>query len=77
MLTIVLFLALAVSSTTMTLPLGCRVDYKGSTQQHLTHPLEEYPLKPLYAVFTLAMTIEEYSYELAIDTGSSDLFIKG
>ena len=38
---------------------------------------ETYPLHSLQNIFTLTLNVNGFDYNLSIDTGSSDLFIKG
>lgn len=77
MLTNLLLLLLAVGAASLTLQLGCRFRQGEDPPMHQNLAMETYPVKSMYAIFTLAFTIEGFAYDLAIDTGSSDLFIKG
>jgi hypothetical protein len=77
MITNLLVLLLVVGASSTTYPLVCRRDPEEDKLQHLTLSSETYPVKPLFAIFTLAMAIEGIPYELAVDTGSADLFVKG
>jgi hypothetical protein len=77
MLKNLLLLLLAVTCLTITMPLKCVVNQTIRPKRHLTLAEETYSLKPLRAVFTLGLTIEGLTYDLTIDTGSSDLFAKG
>lgn len=49
---------------------------------HLRHftaedGVETYPLHSLKTIFTLSINFNGFDYNLSVDTGSSDLFIKG
>jgi hypothetical protein len=59
------------------MPLGCVINQISTTKQHTSQAEETYPLTPLRAIFTLTVTIEGLTYDLTVDTGSSDLFAKG
>lgn len=45
--------------------------------EHLAGSVEEYSINGMGYYFTLNLTIAGYLYRPNIDTGSSDLFIKG
>lgn len=54
--------------------------FKTGHQRSLSHEgavTETYNLKDMGYFFTLHLTVGGFSYNLNIDTGSSDLFIKG
>jgi hypothetical protein len=54
----------------------------GSKVHHLRHftaehGSETYPLHSLTNIFTISLNVNGFYYNLSIDTGSSDFFIKG
>lgn len=68
-----------VAFSQFTLPLASH-QVKEHIPRHLSHNLaghETYALKPMRTIFTLPLVVEGLTYGLSIDTGSSDLFIKG
>jgi hypothetical protein len=77
-------LAFCVASTLslLTVPLGVHLLPRHNKQRvsHLRHfgdTNETYLLQPRQTSFTLNLTVNDFPYELTIDTGSSDFFIKG
>lgn len=77
------------NETSLTLPLVHlkvsreeALKYYQQNQHYLRHftaedGTETYPLHSLKNLFTLTLIVNGFTYNLSVDTGSSDLFIKG
>lgn len=69
------------AQTILTMPMGVHLKTLGETQlSHLRHfrsSNETYALHSRLTLFTLNLTVNDLPYQLSIDTGSSDFFIKG
>lgn len=65
----------------LTVPMGVHQKKVGNAQpthlRHIRDGDETYPLKSHQTLFTLNLTVNDLRYELSIDTGSADFFIKG
>lgn len=66
-------------SAPLTLPLTSHQVQQSSKYHHNSHltAYETYHLKPLRTIFTLHLNINGFDYDLSVDTGSADLFVKG